>query len=254
MALSNFEIRFFRDQGYLLLPGFLPTGKIPPLVAIADEHLEKARRQAEEGKDLTEKTADGMGTTIFRLSKLTERSPLFAEVALEPRIGEIMRQLLGDDAALCLNRHNMMVVKSPGGTRPIDFHQDGRIWAHDNIISVMTFLDEATLENGCLHVVPGGHRFGLLDVPEREDGRRHMDLDQADQAALVRQALPVPMNPGDTLIFNSVLPHGSKVNRSTKLRRNMTFAYMSQHEVSRTGHTRAEPVRLLPLNQAMTAA
>ena len=67
----------------------------------------------------------------------------------------------------------------------------------------MIFIDEATIENGCLEVAAGENRKGLLRgmEPLTEDDIRDMDF------------IPIPTRPGDMILFDAYTPHRSAPTR-----------------------------------------
>lgn len=231
--LSATESEFFKDQGYLKLGRLLDDARLAELRALSGAELAKAA-SAERGPwDLLESAPAAERPAVFRLSRVLARHPAFENVARDERVAEAVHALLGPGARLCVNRHNMMVVKAPHVGRQIDWHQDGANWGHARLISFMVFLDDASTSNGCLEVVPGAHKLGLLPVAKTSVGEG-LDLQDPAQAALVRQAVPLCAAAGEGLFFHSCLPHYSKANRSDQYRRNLTFAYVAAGDENRT--------------------
>ncbi|MCZ7601207.1 MAG: phytanoyl-CoA dioxygenase family protein [Gammaproteobacteria bacterium] len=108
---------------------------------------------------------------------------------------------LGPDIELCTNRHNHPMVRPPASGE-VYWHRDAVVWSRP-IVTVLAYLDESTLENGCLCVVPGSHRS-----PWPIDQRLHSADDQARVAKLVAQGVPCPMPAGGLLITHGCLLHG----------------------------------------------
>ena len=80
-------------------------------------------------------------------------------------------------------------------------------------VTALVTLDPATVENGCLEMVPGRHKEGLIGEewnPLDEDG---LDL------------VPVPTAPGDVIFFDSFAPHASKPNLTVDPRRILYLTY-----------------------------
>ena len=80
-------------------------------------------------------------------------------------------------------------------------------------ITALVTLDPATIENGCLEMVPGRHKEGLIGEewnPLEEDG---LDL------------VPMPTAPGDVIFFDSFAPHASKPNLTADPRRILYLTY-----------------------------
>lgn len=243
---NGFEVQFFRDQGYLVLSEVLDATSLAELRVSADAELVQAHERRGEW-DLLEKNEvkPGQMAAVFRLSRVMARHPAFQSVAQDPRVAEYVRALVASDAEVCVNRHNMMVVKAPYEGRQVDWHQDGVNWGHARMVSFMVFLDDASTENGCLEIVPGAHKFGLLPTVKTSVGEG-MDISDTRQAALVRQAVPLCVPAGTGLFFHSCLPHFSKANRSAHFRRNLTFAYVSAADKA-ISSSRMAPLETLPL-------
>jgi ectoine hydroxylase-related dioxygenase (phytanoyl-CoA dioxygenase family) len=87
-------------------------------------------------------------------------------------------------------------------------------------------LDDATVENGCLHYVPGSHRWGLLP---RISLTREMDAVKAflepEQAAAFRPE-PMELRAGECLFHDAHTVHGSYANRSDGPRRGVVLNFM----------------------------
>ena len=80
-------------------------------------------------------------------------------------------------------------------------------------------LDEATAENGCMHLLAGGHRDGPIAHFQRRDW-------QICNTDILGQTLTaVPLKPGGVLVFDSLLPHGTPANVTEQSRRAMQFHY-----------------------------
>jgi ectoine hydroxylase-related dioxygenase (phytanoyl-CoA dioxygenase family) len=83
-------------------------------------------------------------------------------------------------------------------------------------------LDDATLENGCMAVIPGGHKQGALPHVHVTDD---FVVDQAHYNP--DDMLLVPMKAGSGLFFHSLLPHYTAPNHSQTWRRAIALSYMS---------------------------
>ncbi len=241
------EIDFFRNEGYLVVGSILDDVRIGMLKALIDEQLERARSPETRTQwDLMEEAG---GQAVFRLSRVMERHEAFQSVATDPLVAEYVRALVGPEAGVCVNRHNMMVVKAPYVGRQIDWHQDGANWGTAAIVSLMVFLEDAAPENGCLEIIPGAHRRGLWQAAASERVGLGLSVEDPEQAALIRQAVPVLCRAGDGVFFHCCLPHFSEANRSGRSRRSFTFAYIVPLDVQPTCPAGMAPVEIVPLPQ-----
>jgi len=141
-----------------------------------------------------------------------------------PEVVAVMRSLLGETIySLSSNVFN----KPPGvdGRHPL--HQDLRYFKlrpADKIVGVWTAMLPATRQSGCLAVLPGSHKGGLL--PHANPAWEYVNhgfygVSDVDLDARVH----VEMAPGDTLFFHPLLVHGSGRNRSGDFRRAISVHY-----------------------------
>jgi ectoine hydroxylase-related dioxygenase (phytanoyl-CoA dioxygenase family) len=142
----------------------------------------------------------------------------------DPRLWGPCCGILGyDELSLFSDKLN---VKRPGGA-PFPWHQESPYWAYgaeqlDKIVSTLTYLDDATQENGCLWVIPRSHRHGPLQGLKNRGvlGALYTDVDLLDG-----EAFAVELPAGSVLYFHSDLVHGSQTNRSKCSRRVFVAAY-----------------------------
>jgi phytanoyl-CoA hydroxylase len=138
-----------------------------------------------------------------------------------PRIKGVLESLLGPHPVMF---QDMALVKPPfiGSEKP--WHQDNAYFSVtplESIIGVWIALDEATVANGCMHVLPGGHRLGAM---KHYHGR---DCEIVPQRVDESQAIAVPLPPGGAMFFYGMLPHQTPPNSSPHRRRALQFHYRS---------------------------
>ncbi len=142
----------------------------------------------------------------------------------DPRIWQPVTRLI-DSGSLSLFTDKLN-VKRPGGA-PFPWHQDGLYWAFgaerlDKIASAAIYLDAGTQENGCLWVIPGSHRHGILKGLKDRGvlGALYTDVD-----LLEGEAVPFEAPAGSVIWTHRDLVHGSQANRSTDSRRVFVISY-----------------------------
>jgi len=153
---------------------------------------------------------------------LHDIDPVFRRLALRPDLGELARDLGLIEPHLY---QTMVIFKQPRIGGEVTWHQDASFF-HTEPSSVVTYwfaLEDATLENGCLWVQPGGHT-GPLRERYLRDGRNltmvQLDDEPWPDAQLGR---PIPIGAGSLLVFHGHLPHCSAANRSEHSRMALTF-------------------------------
>ncbi|MCH2661295.1 phytanoyl-CoA dioxygenase family protein, partial [bacterium] len=196
-ALSTEEMDQFRTQGFLgpfALCSPKEMGATRPAIEAVLESEPPDHRQKVHNRHLDHR--------------------LIWDLATDPEIISRMQCLYGDD--LLMWRTNFF-VKEPGA-KEIPWHQDHNYWPLEPpvIASAWIAIDESTVENSCLQVIPGSHRRTLPHVRATEDmGFAEMgDLDYLD----LSQAVDLEMRPGEFILFNERTVHHSESNRSQKRR------------------------------------
>lgn len=149
---------------------------------------------------------------------LHDRDPFFARFFRDPR-------LAGIAGALGLVRpllwQSQVIFKPPGIGGEVRWHQDASFFftTPQTVTTFWFALDDATRDNGCLWVQPGGHRGPLRERFVRQDGERLVrePLDAAPWPA-TDDARPLAVRAGALVVFHGLLPHGSAANRSARRR------------------------------------
>jgi hypothetical protein len=118
--------------------------------------------------------------------------------------------------------------KSPGFERgAVPWHQDsGYLRGHcdkELIITCWIPLVDADVENGCLYVIPGAHRRGILE--HHTGGPASYLVIQDSDLPDDLEAIPVPVPRGGVLFMTNLTPHSSRENRSNQVRWSIDLRY-----------------------------
>lgn len=154
-------------------------------------------------------------------------SKALRELALHPAAVRVLTSVIGPNVKLM---QSMLFIKSaskPGQA----WHQDeAHIPTRDrSLTAIWIALDDATVRNGCLWVIPGSHRRGVL-YPEREQDDPRFDCTREAHGYPYRErdAVPVELPAGAALVFNGYLLHRSLPNTAPRgSRRALVNHYMS---------------------------
>jgi phytanoyl-CoA hydroxylase len=222
-------------DGFILIRGF-----VAPHVghAISDELITAIRREPAATGHIRE-TAEGLyiqpeaqakdgsvnGTNpedIVAKAFNAHMSDTTGAFATSAKCGAIVEELLGTNASVF---QSMFILKNPGAWGQ-PWHQDAYYFNFDRgpQIGLWLAISEATLENGCLSVLPGSHKGDIAEHgPDKREGSnygyREVDVDGEDRA------VPVLMQPGDLLVFHSHLLHRSVDNLGVARREAMVLHY-----------------------------
>ena len=147
------------------------------------------------------------------------------ESALDDELLDVAEQLIGPDIALWATA---IFGKPPRIGREVPWHQDGRYWPIRPRATVTFWiaLDASTPRNGCMRVIPGSHRGGLMN--HTASGSEDLVLNTHVQDSRLDEALArdIVLEPGQVSLHHIDIAHGSRPNRSTERRAGVTFRYM----------------------------
>lgn len=149
------------------------------------------------------------------------------QVARQPAVVAALTDVIGPNVKMM---QSMLFIKSAG--RPGQaWHQDeAHIPTRDrSLTAAWIALDDATVDNGCLWVIPGSHRPGVL-YPVRDQNDDRFDCTQEAYGFRYEEqdAIPVELPAGSALIFDGHLLHRSLPNNGRRgMRRALVNHYMS---------------------------
>jgi len=153
---------------------------------------------------------------LQRIENFLDYHPELNEMFNGKNFLNIVTDMMGDEAVLFKEKIN---YKLPGGGE-FKPHQDAQAgwgqYGHTFHVSVLVTIDPSDKENGCLEVVRGKHKEGLLG-PEWQE--------LSDDVVAKLEWEPVPTQPGDILLFDSFVPHRSGPNLSSRPRRALYLTY-----------------------------
>lgn len=221
------EVAFYREHGYLVVRrAFTPAevasalaglkdlimGKYPAYAGVSFEAAAKAilpTLSVEDRQDAVRKLWLFVNYEA-RLKAISHHAGLIATV----------RTLLGDREPEMFQ--DMCLMKPPRLGREKPWHQDHAYFDYPlgtPIVGAWIALDEATVENGCMQILPGRHREGPIPHFNRRDWQI------CDKVIMGTRSVAAPLPPGGMLLFDGLLPHGTPHNSSPNRRRALQFHY-----------------------------
>ncbi|HIL68611.1 MAG TPA: hypothetical protein EYG38_02020 [Verrucomicrobia bacterium] len=200
--LTEGQIKFYEEQGYLLLSQTL-----------REEGLALFREQCREAWNAEKTAFDDQASWLKNslLINIHHKSSLVRDFYFQGPLVDVAEQLIGPNIKCATSQ---LTFKMRGNIQPFAWHQDNGYGQLDpyNALSTLTAMDDADERNGCLWLVPASHREGQIMVnrSEKEIAERIAIELEVDE----NLASPMPMKAGDSLIFNCWMLHKSDGNFS----------------------------------------
>ncbi|WUI01388.1 phytanoyl-CoA dioxygenase family protein [Spirillospora sp. NBC_00431] len=154
-------------------------------------------------------------------------SALMRDLACTPAIVQALTEVIGPNVKLM---QSMLFIKSEGKPGQAWHQDEAHIPTRDrSLTAAWIALDDATVHNGCLWVIPGSHRAGVLyPVRDQRDPRFDCTQEAHGFGYRERDARPVELPAGSALLFNGYLLHRSLPNTGEHgMRRALVNHYMS---------------------------
>jgi non-haem Fe2+, alpha-ketoglutarate-dependent halogenase len=175
------------------------------------------------------------GETPYVIDGWEKHNLWLYRLALEPRILDLVQSVLGPDF---FQWGSNMMCKAPHEALYVPWHQDLADWplSPPRALTVWIAFDDTDEENGCMRVIPGTHRRGLLphldSRPAPRKGSRSLFPFHADPSCFDEaESVPVILGAGEVSLHDCQLIHGSDGNLSPRRRRAFTLCYAAAEVV-----------------------
>lgn len=240
MSLTAEQVRKFREEGVLVAEGILRDSDLAPLIDDYEAWIDRRARELKAAgkiEDLCEgEPFDRRIACLYAqspeinsgLDLMEARLPGAFRFMRTPRLLDAVESLVGPEITCSPIQH--IRAKPPAsmsgegaGFFNVPWHQDaGVTWEEaeqSDIITCWMPLVDATIENGCMEVMPGAWKRGYLEH-------------QAEGGTTIRPDLlpdipprPVPVRKGGVIFMHRHMPHRSLPNRSDHVRWSVDLRY-----------------------------
>lgn len=166
---------------------------------------------------------------LRKLDNPHARRPFFSQLARDPVLVGLVESLIGGRGVAVY--YSQIFFKPPGGGGPKPAHQDNYYFGpsdHDGVVTAWVALEDADLDNGCLHYGRASHLKPVLPHFAPEGEPFNLQMTAADLAAQEMRPAPVPQ--GGVSFHHGGTVHQSADNPSTRWRRACALHYV-RHDV-----------------------
>jgi len=156
------------------------------------------------------------------------------ELATLPAALDIVESLIGPDILL----YNVTyIIKEPNTATHVSWHQDLTYWglSDDDQVSMWLALSPATLDSGCMQMLPGSHTNGVMPHETTEDDNNVLLQGQTVKGIDTSRAIACTLEPGEASFHHGWTLHASMPNNSNDLRIGLNVQYLAPH-IKQTKH------------------
>jgi hypothetical protein len=231
-TVTERQARDFDQLGYFVMPSVFDPQQLAALDEAIAPGEELVRGLLAQLPDQRLSVA-GLDTQTVA-PNMVGSSSVLREVCADPTLLGICADLVGPDVRLYWEQ---AVYKQPRSAEPVLWHQDnGYTFVEPQAyLTCWIAITDATVDNGCVSVMPSAHHDGTLEhrsTPIGEECWGDWDL-----------AVDVPVAAGDVVVFSSLTPHATRRNGTDAVRKAYIVQYVPDGAVARDGDPAGGPGR-----------
>ncbi len=218
--LTPEQVRFFHDNGYVAGVRILDDAQVDTLRTELQDLFDPKRH--DNGLFHEYHTNESLDPTrvLFHALGAWRIRPGFHDILWHPAFTVPAAQLLDGPVRFW---HDQLFCKPAQHGGVVAWHQDYSYWTRTTPMAHLTCwiaLDDATRENGCLHYLPGSHRWPLLPITglagDMEAIREVLTPEQMDQ---FDHPVAIELKKGEATFHHPLMVHGSFANDTDRPRR-----------------------------------
>ena len=251
-GLSDEQIEFYREHGYLAGVRMLDDEQLETLREEVGELIDPAHPGNNLFYEFNSNESADPQKILFHALGAWRIMPGLHDLLWNPAFTVAASQLLGGAVRFW---HDQIFFKPAHHGGVVIWHQDYSYWTRTRPIAHLSCwigLDDSTRENGCVHYVPGSHRWNLLP---RADFANDMDaiLDSlTPEQKREFKPVAIELKKGECSFHHPLMMHGSYENRTNSARRAVVLNVFRDGVVSASNSPPLEGVPPIPVGEKMS--
>lgn len=217
--LTNEQIEFFHTNGYLAGIRLLNDEQIEALRAESAELMDPAHPANDLFYEFHTNESNDPSKVLFHALGAWRIATGFHDLLWNPAFVVPASQLLGGAVRFW---HDQLFCKPADHGGVVAWHQDYSYWTRTRPMAHLSCwigLDDSTRDNGCVHYVPGSHRWNLLPITGLANDMHAIEGVLNEEQKSQFKPVPVELKQGECSFHHPLMIHGSFENRSNRPRR-----------------------------------
>ncbi len=217
--LSDEQVRFFHENGYVSGIRILNDAQVDRLRTELQELFEPKHPGNDLFHEFHSNESPDPSRVLFHALGAWRIKPGFHDLLWHPAFTVPASQLLGGAVRFW---HDQLFCKPAQHGGVVAWHQDYSYWTRTEPMAHLTCwigLDDATRDNGCLHYVPGSHRWELLPITGLTGDMYAIQSVLTPEQKAKFQPVAIELKKGEAAFHHPLMVHGSYENRTDRQRR-----------------------------------
>jgi len=223
LRLSEAQLGFFVENGYLSGIPMLDARQLEALRAEVDRIAGAPDHELGLLYEHNRNESDDPSLRLFHCLGHWRLLPALHDLLWHPAFTVPASQILGGAVRFW---HDQLFLKPASDGGVVAWHQDYSYWTRTTPLAHLTAwiaLDDATRENGCVHFVPGSHRWPLLPKPRLSGDKDAIRSVLNDEQLAAFRPVASELEAGFASFHHPLMLHGSDANRSGRPRRGVVI-------------------------------
>ena len=228
----------FNRNGFVMVPDALTANQLEVMRDQLDRWVDESRQHKAnfgstmDGRprfDLEPKSHSSTNPALRRISSPIEISNEYLEITRDNKALDLVAHIFGPNIKLVNTKVNL---KLPGSGTMVKYHQDFPFEPHsnDDLVTTLYFLDDVTLENGPLEVVPGTHKEEIHSL--WHDGVFTGAVNREVEKTAQKSSIKCVGKAGAACLMHTRVLHGSLPNNTEKPRRLFIACYAAEDAIA----------------------
>ena len=212
--LTRQQIEFFHASGYLAGIRVLNAEQIETLRRELAKLIDPSHPQHKLFYEFHSNESTNPNTVLFHALGAWRISPAFHDLLWNPALLMPAAQLLDGPVRFW---HDQLFVKPPHQGGVVAWHQDYSYWTRTQPMAHLSCwigLEDSTRENGCVHYVPGSHRWNLLPITGLANDMNAIRTVLSEEQNKQFKPVAIELKAGECSFHHPLMVHGSFENRS----------------------------------------
>lgn len=250
--LSDEQVAHFHEYGYLSGIKLLEDDQIEVLRNQLAEVIDPKHPAHHLFYEFHSNESEDSDSVLFHSLGQWRISSGFHDILWNPAFVMAAHQLLENKPVRFW--HDQLFYKPAKHGGVVAWHQDYSYWTRTiamQHLTCWTGLDDATIENGCLHYVPKSHKWGLLDAPSLAGDMNGLMKYLTEEQKKEFKPVAIEMKKGYGTFHHPLMVHGSYENKSEMSRRAFVINVFADGTVSNTDDELLTGVPIIPKGSKM---
>lgn len=249
--LSSEQIESYKSNGYLAGIKMLEDEQIEVLRAELDQLADPAHPGNQLFYEYHSNESTDPEKILFHALGGWRISPGFHDLLWNPAFLLAASQLLEGPVRFW---HDQIFYKPAHHGGVVAWHQDYSYWTRTKPMAHLSCwigLDESTRENGCVHYVPGSHKWNLLPITGLADDMKSIESVLTEEQKQGFKPVAIELRQGEASFHHPLMVHGSFENQTDRPRRATVINVFRDGVKSASDNPPLEGVPAIPSGEKM---